>query len=379
MHNYTTETRSTETQVSQNQKLDLIGGLLKGSLILTVSIITFLVLAPNYALFSSDDLGIGMQANPLMALATDQASNGRFTFWAALRFCSLLGVPYPEYLSLSGVIFFGAILYLQHEVFALLKIENFWAQTIGTLSLVTFCLNQDIYQFKEAYLSYGLSFAFGALAIRTAKSDLHYLNKIFLCSIYSTLSVGAYQIFLQVFIMIVAVWVLSWAADRQSKRDQFAILTLSASVVLGAIIYVIANNTLRVFAIDGFSQYPARAQGAKYVVGNIGAYLQTTIDIWVPFQSSFQPLSNSLISIGWAVVCMLLFRIVHRRSAGYKSVVVIVVVAGAMLCAPNPANLMMETYWPSPRSVAGIAFFVSVASRSRDFACELSFGHLSAI
>ncbi len=342
--------RRSPAEIAPNQILAVI-------LFFAVLFVSIALIAPNYFLFSTDDLSIGMDARPLKALALDQAANGRYTFSAFARLLDFLRVDYPAYLAISGTLFIAAWLFLLSELAAFAKIENPWAKFFGALLFSSFCLNLDLYQFKEAYLSYALSFGFGALAIRFARSETRLVARIALSAICLGLAYGAYQTFLQILIMIMAVWGVSRAIGRQSPRGDFAALTMAAATAMAVALYFLTNMLLKALTLEGFAAYPARPQGARFVLANLHPYLKTAFHLMSPAASPFAPLANSFVTCGFLLLCVAGLSMFTVRASGWKKWAIWAIFAAALLSAPNPANLLMEFYWPSPRSVAGIGFF----------------------
>ena len=79
-----------------------------------------------------------------------------------------------------------------------------------------------------------------------------------------------------------------------------------------------------------------------------------------PTSHVYSPITNPLTSIGYDLI-LVIFLIYFSWIASqlWKKVLIWTILVGALLCAANPANLAMQVYWPSPRSVAGIALFYS--------------------
>nr|WP_294503132.1 hypothetical protein [uncultured Rhodopila sp.] len=324
--------------------------------------IVFLVIAcvvlPHFLIFSTDDLAVAIQPRPLHTLAITQAANGRYAFWAILRLLDLAGVGYGAFLGLSAAFFIAAILFLIGETFALAGITWVVARLFGALIYITYCFNMDIYQFKTAYLSYALSFGLLGLAVRVGRSSLAALPRITIATVCLIGSIGAYQTSLQFLVMMLGVWALALLTRDPPDRSGRGAWVLIPALALAMVGYGLCNILLKRAGIDGFDAYPSRPQGAVFIVTNLLPYFSAILDIFNPLSRVFAPLTNPVIGLVQVALLAVSAWLMSCAARSFMQRLLIWgIFAGCILCAPNPANLMMALFWPSARSMTGIAIF----------------------
>jgi hypothetical protein len=319
------------------------------------------MIIPNYFIYSSDDLAVSTQRNPIALLAVDQASNGRYTAWLVLKTLKTLRVGYEAHLAMSGAALAVCSAWLLCETFALAKIDSLRARLVGTAMYFTFCFNLDIFQFKEVYLSFALSFGLAALALRIGRVFLPVWARIAGSALCLMLSIGGYQASAQIYLLAVSLWALSQLAHDPPYTPHHRAWTLVPAGAAAAVLYFICNKVLAHYDIEGFLAFATRRPfGLQFVSANYKDYFATIFDVASPRSHIYFPLTNPLTSIGYALI-LVIFLIYFTLAAGqlWKKVLIWTILVAALLCAPNPANLAMQVYWPSPRSVAGIAVFYS--------------------
>ena len=320
-----------------------------------------LMIAPNYLLYSSDDLYINMQQHPIVFLVAEQGSNGRFTTWIVLKIFETLGIKYEAYLAISGAALAICSSWLICETFALAKIDNLRARLAGTALYFTFCFNLDLFQFKEVYLSFALSFGLAALALRIGRLSWPVWARIAGSALCLALSIGGYQVSAQLYLLAVGLWALSQLARDPPCTPHSRAWTLISAGAAAAVLYFICNKFLAYLHMEGFLGFATRRPfGLQFVSANCEPYLKTIFDTISPTSHAYLPLTNPLTSTGYTLI-LVIFLIYFTRAASrlWKKVLVGTILLCALLCAPNPANLALQDYWPSPRSVAGIAVFYS--------------------
>ena len=328
----------------------------------TVAILT------HYFLYSSDDLYMSTLSNSVAQISVEQASNGRFTSWFVLSNLEALGFSYGTYVIVSGVAFAYTSAWLLQEVFAFGRIDSLRARVVGSALYLTFGFNLDLYQSKDVYLSFALAFGFAALALRIGRTQVEAWLRFVGAAICIMLSLGSYQASAQILILAIGVWALSQLIDDERGGAERAAWPIVPAGATGVVAYVVVNKFLELFQVGGpeaFASFPGRhPSGLQNVATNAGKYLNTIAELLSPTTSVYFPLTNPVLSAGYgALLLVALILFTYRAGSIAKKCAVWGVVIGALLCAPNPANLAMPAYWPSARSVAGIAiFFAGVAA-----------------
>lgn len=310
------------------------------SIILTV-ISIIIVIFPNFIALSTDELAIQSHSDPLAVLMLDQASNGRYTFAAILKFLSVFHVHYEEYIVLSSAFLVFSLVLLLQFLADYVKFDETERVCFSVL-FVFFPLNLDVYQFKEAYLSYAVSFLFLALYFKVFSVSIQSKWKFLLGSVCLLVSFGSYQISIILALMAFLIKVTNSGNEEITYKDVYPILVAS-------ILYSVVNALLKKCHVPGFEMYPAREQGLRFVSGNLWNYANASADIFIAGHGCYYPLilnSAKLIFLFSFVVFILNFRTMGAA----------LFVVAAVVLAANPLNLMIKGWWPSARSISAIAF-----------------------
>ena len=326
--------------------------------VIILAVIAASIILPNYLIYSTDELFIGTQARPFAAQADIQGINGRYAYVALLRLLDLAGVGWGGHVVLSGALLCLCGVALLIEIFKLARIDSPWARVAGASLYFTYSLNMDLFQFKEAYLSYALSFGFAALALRFSRQIWSVWMRLGACSACLFLSFGFYQISLQLVVLALGVWAVSIVSSGPDEAPGREPWILAPSIGVAGAAYLLCDQALKYFAVDVFASYPIRPQGVSFIIANIGTYLMTLLGAYSPFSHMYYPLTNAMLSSGYLVLIVLTAALLlSRAQRPSQKGLVVALFLFCLLCAPNPANLVLATYWPSPRTVGGIAIF----------------------
>lgn len=318
-----------------------------------------LVLAPSYFLISPDDL-VWIGVKPYTTIANAAGADGRFVAWGTLKALEAIGFGYGAYMALGGVALVAACVFLLEEIFAFIGVASPWARILGGALYLTFSFNQDLFQFKEALSNYAQSFALLALALSAIRSTRPFVPRVAATAVCLTLSLGSYQTSLQILLLIMALLAIAKLTRTTSKLffDQMAVA--AAAFAIAMIAYEVINRTLKLIQPGSFARYPIRQPALENAWSHFGPYLRTLFDVFSPTSTEYAPITNELSTILTVALLLgggayLTTCIASRR----QKAALWIVLALALLCAPNPANLLLKVYGPSPRTVAGVGFFLA--------------------
>ncbi len=350
----------------------------------TMTIVAFLVILaaalasilPNYHLFSTDDLATSLNPEAMHSMAMLQASNGRFVFFVVASLLSAAHVDYPTFQALGGAVFIASLLFLFFEIARFLDIRSDEARLFAGVIFFTSCFSIDLYQFRETYLCFGLSFLCSALAIRCAALPVGLAARVALATLFAVLAFGTYQTAPQILVMVAGLGLIARLLDSRASRSMRDIVVLIAATLIATIAYFAITKIL-VANVEGFTRSTARLFGPQFVLANLGAYLRTVTELTLPVGNAFDPITNHVLSAALAMLWIgaaIGFSVATR---GWRKIAIWVVLAGLLICAPNPANLLLKDFWPTPRSAQGIViFFAGMAALLVQLAVDRGFRYL---
>jgi hypothetical protein len=122
--------------------------------------------------------------------------------------------------------------------------------------------------------------------------------------------------------------------------------------------YGITAKACKLVGIAGFKMYPQRPFGLRFVSQNIESYFSTVTHVLNPASPAYGHFLShaTLISLVIAV-SVLVTRGILRD---FRSALVLLLILLLIVCTlPNPTNILLQVWWPSPRSLSSIAMVVS--------------------
>jgi len=234
------------------------------------------------------------------------------------------------------------------------------AEFFGFLVFVSFGPSLDLYQFTNAYLSYGVGIisVSGVITIATGSRNPGF--RLALCSLLAFIGLGSYQTVGQLLLIAAASLLViprltNTSDEIRSKLLRAAAIIVTATIIGGGL-YLTTNLMLKFAAVPGFENYPARQQGLHFVLKNIPKYADTlgTLLQWGP--SLYAPLMPVVWRLAFTMIMIwTLFEILKNRVVGWP--IAILGMAAAIALWPNPANMILSYYWPSARTLFGFAPF----------------------
>jgi hypothetical protein len=230
---------------------------------------------------------------------------------------------------------------------------------IGFFAFLTFGMSLDQLQFVDGYLSYAGAMlavcALGALASSSWKP----LNILALGTVIFALGIGIYQSTLQ----ITAYFILAFAALRIAAGGGWKPVLARAALmggcaVLGSVIYVATNATLKHAGVAWFQLYPLRAQGLSYVPANLPLYCLTIAQAFGAGGQQYITLVPYVVAL--LIFLVMVFYFTRCGRQGVRPLLIAMLLVLAALCIfPDPANLLLAIYWPSPRSMCAFGLFIA--------------------
>lgn len=330
--------------------------------------IVALVLVPNIFLFSVDDMVIASYPDPLGTIASDQALNGRYGLASLSLLIKALRGTHVE-LQLVGALtmlagmpaLFAATLRLARLTVSSLHF------VLGFAIFATFGLLMDIYSFANVWVQSGVASGVVALTLHTSLSSRSPLRKLIYASALGWLAMGFYQTYPYVMACsLVAAFLARFASGSSVSRADIKneYLAPAMGVLVAVALYFVTNKLLHALHVPGYEKV-WRPFGAKYIHTNLASYSQVIRDGLNAFGG---PYAVYLSKIGLTVTAAALASALwaSRRSAGVLWILFAVIVV--MLMLPNPTNLLMKTFWPSPRSLSPVAIvfpLLLIAASSR--------------
>lgn len=339
----------------------------QGQVFTILCVITAIILLPNILLLSVDDISIASLSNALSLVAKDQASNGRYSFSALTALLDVIGGTRAS-LQAAGalsIIIGMPALFLSTIGFASHRFSP--SQTVlGFCIFASYGLFADLYQFSSAFIQTGSATLTVAAVLTIARGAAPVLRKWLLSSFLGWIALGFYQTFPYVLLcsLIAAAYLELWHT-ASGKRTQFLLLreryvVAIASTITALASYLVTSPLLKAFDLPGFRDYPQRAFGARYVVSNAAEYARTIFKVLNPFAHTYAHFTSrfTILLFGISVIYLLVRAFRHSRALGCLTVLILALTAVAL---PDPTNILLATFWPSPRSVSPIAILVACA------------------
>lgn len=341
-------------------------------------IIALIAVLPNALFFSGDEIAIYMgnavgffndgvkstkaylSHSPLLELGVSQAADGRYSYAAFCWILAKIGIDYQSFVVLSLVSYaFGlAVIY-----FSLFRLSgNYLDKTtiIGFIIFLTFGLSLDQMQFSvESFQYMACMLAVSGIAVLSASSINIFYILLFGTSIFA-IGVGFYQNILQ----MTAYFILSYFALQSVSNRPYKPIVIQASLmsgcaILGSIVYVIINLTLKHLGAAWFQDYPVRHQGLSNIIKNIPQYFITIPRAFGIFGHRYMIMLPHIVSLIIIVVFGFYIAYCWHIRKKQKFFPFFLVVA-AILIMPNPANLLLEGFYPSPRTLSALGLFIAV-------------------
>jgi len=330
----------------------------QGRIFLLLFILALLVVLPNTLIFSIDEMATYMSGRPFYGLGASQAGDGRYSFATLCWVFDRIGLGYSSFAVLSVVSFAFGLAAIYAALLRTAQAALTPAAIIGFGAFLTFGMSLDQMQFVGDYMSYaGAMLAVGAIGL-LASSQAKPLGVLALGAILFAFGLGFYQSILQITgYFILAVAALQIARGSLWKPVAARGALMAGCAVFGSVIYVAVNETLKHAGAAWYLNYPVRTLGLSYVAVNLRPYLLT-------IAQSIGFAGHPYASLEPGVVVLLIFAMIVfylRRSAGLGIsglVIALALVLAALCIFPDPANLLLALYWPSPRSMCAFGLFV---------------------
>ncbi|HDR9081984.1 TPA: hypothetical protein QDA98_004617 [Burkholderia vietnamiensis] len=322
--------------------------------------IAALVILPNLLLFSVDDIIIVSLTDPLKSVALDQASNGRYGLSALCWLLRILGGSRIDLEAIGAVTIIVGYAALFSETIRFSRARFSTAEYLAGFSIfLTFGLLMDVFSFTNVWVQSGAASLALAASLNITQSERRFASKISIIGLVGCVAMGFYQTYpYMVACSLMAAFVISFAFGDGETLSTIVHRYLPAAV--GALIavglYLVTNKILQGAGVPGFSA-GGRPFGAEYLKPNVLPYIKTIGDALNAFSGGYAHYENriTIIVFGLAVVTA-----VSAAKSLRAKVLVIFAFFAVALMLPNPTNLLMKIYWPSPRSLSPISIFVAL-------------------
>lgn len=321
-----------------------------------LTLMALVVLAPNLFLFSFDDVFIAALPRPF-DIAGDQAWNGRYAFTCFIVAAQRLGLSYPAFQGVSMLLLATGLAFLFQSLRAVGGAALRREGAIVFFGLfVTFGLLADVFQFTFAYAQYGAAFWAAGFALRLAFSGAPLLLRVAGGIVIGWVACGFYQLYPAVVLAAtLGLAFLHVAGGGGVARWWQGALVLAVGLVGAALLYLATNAALKAGGHPWFANYPARPQGLGFVLGNLPRYGTTLGAMLNPWSPSYGFLNTPLLHVALVISLMALTLVTLLRRRPWPVLLLAVAILGAVVTLPNPANLPLQTFWPSPRSASAAA------------------------
>jgi hypothetical protein len=217
----------------------------------------------------------------------------------------------------------------------------------------------DIYSFANVWVQSGVASGVVALTLQISLSSRSLSRKFFHASALGWLAMGIYQTYPYVMACsLVAAFLARLASGHPVSRTEIKreYLPAAAGVFAAIALYFATNKLLHVLHVPGYGTV-ARPFGFKYIHTNLAAYMQVIKDGFNAFNG---PYAVYLSRIGWAVTVAALVSSLWAARRCQRIFWILGAAALVALMLPNPTNLLMKTFWPSPRSLSPVAIVFSL-------------------
>lgn len=327
-----------------------------GMIAAVCSIFTLALLVPNIFIFSVDDIQIIAHQNSLAYIADNQAPNGRFSLSLFSHLLSRWGFSRIDFQALGAVaLVIGAQSVFSATIRFAAGIISPVVYVLGFCAFISFGLLMDNYSFASDWLVYGVAFAGAGTALSICASTGTIGLKIVLSSVIGGVAMGFYQTYPSIVAYsILASLLVRFLRDERLDRLTIAQYCAVSASVLGAIFfYFIVNHALHFAGVAGYESL-ARPFGMRFIHQNFHQYLKTMREALNAFKGPYSVYLSGIsmvLSLG-----SVLAAIVSLRS-WYAAVGFCLVFFAVAVILPNPANILLQTYWPSPRSISPVAIF----------------------
>jgi hypothetical protein len=153
---------------------------------------------------------------------------------------------------------------------------------------------------------------------------------------------------------------LSVRKDRVTSRDLIPTGLAIGATIAGSLLYLSTKSALKLLDIGPWRSYPAAPEGLSYVWANLPQYIWTIGQVFYPDSPTYGYFFTrwAYISMAASIVLIIGHELHHRRwSAAVTSSVLI---AAMIITSPNPTNLLLSIFWPTPRSISPLGIFVAM-------------------
>jgi len=319
------------------------------------------LILPNFFLLSFDDISIQARLNPLSHIGPEQATNGRFSFALLTYISSQIGLTYPSFVALSISSFVIGMVACFESLLRLSGVSLSPLERVVFFGLfATFGFFLDLYQFTFASACYAANLIATVISLIVVTSNRSGLAKVVLIGAIGCVALGFYQLYPAFMLGACLAYVfLKLATDAEAddcvdKVRAVALLT-SLGVFAALVSYFAVNAMLKFSGATWMSAYPSRKMTASAMVSNLPDYGFAALAILNPFSQSYGFFNSPLLHLSVAVaICALAFSIAMRSRRAHFYVFV-VALAVLFVASPNPLNLPLEVFWPSPRSISFLA------------------------
>ena len=200
--------------------------------------------------------------------------------------------------------------------------------------------------------------AVSAIAVLVSSTRKN-LSVLAIGSVIFAFGIGFYQNILQIMAyFILASFVLQSATGHAWKPMLRQVALMTGCTVIGAIPYAIINSGLKHMGLSWFQRYPGRPFSGAYLLKNLPEYFLTIPRV-------FGIIGHRYITLLPHIVALLIFVLIGLyiayswKQAGRQRFLSIVLVFLALLILPNPANLLLADFWPTPRTLCAFGLFVA--------------------
>lgn len=322
--------------------------------------ILFLVLAgtvvaavclSNFFVFNADDLSIKYSDNPEMALWYTNFSNYRYVIAGLSLVMDWLRVSYYSNALALIVLFSGGLLYCCVEFCRYVKFPPLTA-VFFFLAVAFHGFMADIYPFTMGYWNYGIAWAAIGAALYALRAWTP-LAGVAAATVLGAVTLMTYQ---PIALLLLIAAGLACVRDSLLAADgaRRTVLELARPVVCFALACVIFLVAKAVWGPEG-----GRPVSLSAAASNIGSYLANIPDQFLSLRGKYSALFPRHERVIYGVVLLAMFGLLLWNAVRGRSVyaaLAVLAFAAAVLVAANPFNLPSPTFWPTPRSMAIVAF-----------------------
>ncbi|ACD20999.1 glucosyltransferase domain-containing protein [Paraburkholderia phytofirmans] len=327
-----------------------------------LALITSIVVLPNVWIYSIDDIAIRNAVDPLQYIVVDQGSNGRFMFSATAALLRTVGFGPLEFLSISLISIIVGLPALFIAIIHAARLRLNIAEIVIPFCAFVLCgCMFDVYQFSYASIQVGAGSLLAALALYVASSERPIAIRLIVLTASGWLATGFYQIYPYLLTSAAVAIVLLRAAD--GKLDSIDIrkivlfaLTVAISVVFSIFLYLATNKFMKAMNFESMANYPLRPFGIGFARANVTHYLDSIKEILNPNSPLYGYFYSKFYLLG--VFAALIIIGVCKMSSVRNISVIMLSLTITVLMLPNPTNILLQVYWPTPRSLSPVSLII---------------------